>query len=128
VQHVGAAPTRHECGRRQGAADGGGAAIGPVRGTDAVYRIGGDEFVIVADAMSQERPSELASHIGSSVRAPVSIADSGVTVSVSCSVGTAVLSPDVTDAYAVLEEADQAMYAAKTARSTGAPTMAALSP
>ena len=38
------------------------------------------------------------------------------------------LSPDGTDAYAVLEEADQAMYAAKTARSTGVATMAALSP
>jgi GGDEF domain-containing protein len=71
----------------------------------------------VTDSMPQERLSELASHIRSSVRAPVSIADSGVTVSVSCSVGTA-----------VLEEADQAMYAAKTARSTGVRTMAALSP
>lgn len=47
-----------------------------VRGTDAVYLIGGDEFVIVADGMPQQRLTLLAEAIASSVCVPVSVADS----------------------------------------------------
>jgi diguanylate cyclase (GGDEF)-like protein/PAS domain S-box-containing protein len=87
-----------------------------VRGTDAVYRIGGDEFVVVADGMTSQRSADLAERIASSVRQPVELGE--LHVSVECSIGRAVLAAD-TVGDAVLQQADRAMYADKGADTYG---------
>jgi diguanylate cyclase (GGDEF)-like protein len=83
-----------------------------VRGTDAVYRIGGDEFVVVADGMPATICAGLAKRIAASVGEPIALDDTSVRVQ--CSVGTAVLLPGAGDGGSALDEADRAMYAVKT--------------
>jgi diguanylate cyclase (GGDEF)-like protein/PAS domain S-box-containing protein len=83
-----------------------------VRDTDTVYRIGGDEFVVVADGMPVNICAGLAERIAASVGEPIAVDHTSVRVQ--CSVGTAVLRPGSGDGRSALAAADRAMYAVKS--------------
>ncbi|WP_018717489.1 sensor domain-containing protein [Arhodomonas aquaeolei] len=88
---------------------------GTLRGSDSVGRVGGDEFVVVARVNTHrqwrhagevlaERVIELAAH-------PVTVDE--VTHAVGCSIGIAIFPEIDASPEALMQQADQAMYAAK---------------
>lgn len=85
-------------------------AMGP---DDEVYRVGGDEFVIVSRA-GEATPDELVERLRSAVgRAPIAV--DGTDMEVSATVG-AVFVADHPSAGAAISAADAAMYRAKPSR------------
>jgi diguanylate cyclase (GGDEF)-like protein len=85
---------------------------GAVRAEDTVARIGGDEFVVVAD-VGAEGIETLMKRIESALAEPISYGDQRGPVSVT--VG-GVLARDGEDPAALLHRADEAMYERKAAR------------
>jgi diguanylate cyclase (GGDEF)-like protein/PAS domain S-box-containing protein len=82
-----------------------------IRSEDTIGRFGGDEFVIVFDALTSElEASESAERVLSAFRQPFMVDDHGlfVTASIGLAVGTA-----TSDAEHLLADADAAMYRAK---------------
>jgi diguanylate cyclase (GGDEF)-like protein/PAS domain S-box-containing protein len=87
------------------------AALGP---EDVVARVGGDEFVIVAPLLADERAvEELADRIRATVAVPIPLGNK--TVSVTVSQGIAVFPKDGLDADTLLKRADIALHNAKNA-------------
>ena len=84
-------------------------ALGVIRGSDLVGRLGGEEFVVVLPATD----ALLAMMVGERLRRAVEKSDSG-SVPVTISIGVAELQPE-SDARSLLRDADQALYAAKAA-------------
>lgn len=84
---------------------------GVMRGSDSVIRLGGDEFIVVADALSGPEASALAQRLAEAVRAPVSV--EGVVARVSVSIGIAPIPICDGDPKQLLKDADAAMYQAK---------------
>ena len=83
-----------------------------VRGADGVIRFGGDEFVIVLeDLASRADGSNVAEKILGALSAPIALRDQSVTTG--ASVGIAFYPRDGTNADALLNSADAAMYLAK---------------
>ena len=83
-----------------------------LRPGDAVGRLGGDEFCVVADNMSADTAAGLAGRLRAAVAEPWDW--SGTEVSVTASVGFAISAGDGGDVEGLLRCADQAMYADKT--------------
>lgn len=79
-----------------------------IRVTDSVYRIGGDEFVVILEGQDVGRAAHLAEQLRGLVRTSDSIADQPVTISV----GVAELKAEES-AKAWLHRADKALYDAK---------------
>ncbi|MBC7415496.1 MAG: diguanylate cyclase [Herminiimonas sp.] len=85
-----------------------------LRTTDAVARIGGDEFVILLDNLeSRDNVATVASRIIDVVNAPMVFDEN--TVHVGASIGIAIFQNDGKTADALIKDADDAMYAAKLA-------------
>ncbi len=81
-----------------------------VRGDDVVARLGGDEFAVLLTTADGERLRDVADRLLSSLRAPIALA--GTVLSVTASIGGALGAPGDT-AERLLQGADAAMYAAK---------------
>jgi diguanylate cyclase (GGDEF)-like protein/PAS domain S-box-containing protein len=87
---------------------------GCLRESDSLARIGGDEFVVVAQGASDRDSLEgVAKKILANVSKPMSV--EGHTCQVGVSVGVSIYPDDGRDAQSLLNRADQAMYAAKVA-------------
>ena len=87
---------------------------GAVREVDTVARIGGDEFVVVLENISdQAHVSKVASNILDSIGKPVNVA--GYMLSVSTSIGSSFYPESGDNPAALLKHADLAMYEAKAA-------------
>ncbi len=85
-----------------------------VRASDTVARLGGDEFtVIMADLVDTRRVGEVALAILKTLSAPFTF--SGETVYISASIGITFFPNDAGDVDTLLKNADQAMYASKSA-------------
>lgn len=90
-----------------------------IRGSDAAARFGGDEFVVLAPALSDEKALALAERIRVAVsESPIEVAtDVHATLTVSIGVAGAAPEREVTDlktlAESLLAEADAALYRAK---------------
>lgn len=84
-----------------------------LRPRDSVARVGGDEFVVLADNMrTNDAASAIAARIRKAISRPVRL--SARTVTVGCSVGIALAQPTTTRAPdLILQEADTALYHAK---------------
>ena len=82
-----------------------------IRSQDSVARLGGDEFAVMCAALTDEmRISEIATRVFDSISQPMEI--DGLTLSVSVTIGTAVVQPGDLDS---LRRADRALIAAKRA-------------
>lgn len=85
-----------------------------VREGDTVARIGGDEFVILCEELSDQQAAELvARHLLSCLEAPFIYEDA--TLQVGASIGISLFPEHGGDARTLMGKADKAMYAAKAA-------------
>lgn len=83
-----------------------------VRKSDTVARVGGDEFVILADPVQGEEGLQgLSDRLQQGLREPLSVDGKGVTVT--ASMGLVACDSNSADAEALIARADQAMYRAK---------------
>lgn len=90
-----------------------------VRGDDVVGRIGGDEFVVLADGLSCANAQGLADRLVDTLREPYLLPTDELAY-LGASVGMACTGPDrPRDADRLLAEADLAMYAAKRSGASG---------
>ena len=78
---------------------------------DLVVRLGGDEFVVMCDSLDREEALAIADRLVAAIAAPVALARGFVTVTASCGV---VVSPEGVASTNLLEQADRAMYRAKS--------------
>jgi diguanylate cyclase (GGDEF)-like protein len=84
------------------------------RETDAVCRLGGDEFIVLADDVGDEK--HVVQHAGRLLAAlmrPIEV--EGTSIRIGVSLGVAIQPDAGDDAKALMRSADQAMYAAKSA-------------
>jgi diguanylate cyclase (GGDEF)-like protein/PAS domain S-box-containing protein len=85
---------------------------GLLRRADTVARVGGDEFVILAERVaSPEEAEHLADKVVDALRQPFHHADRALHIG--CSIGITVYPDDGADAVALLKNADTAMYRVK---------------
>jgi diguanylate cyclase (GGDEF)-like protein len=82
-----------------------------VRPGDAVGRLGGDQFLVLARGCDSAEAATLAFRLQKSFSAPFPA--TGISVPLSASIGVAVARPGAADATQLLSDADAAMYAAK---------------
>ncbi|HND15162.1 MAG TPA: GGDEF domain-containing protein, partial [Pseudomonadales bacterium] len=83
-----------------------------LRGSDAVGRIGGDEFVVLLSEIEDVHTAlDVAVKISNAISAPVKLAD--LELLVSCSIGVAVYPDHGKDAPELFRHADLAMYRGK---------------
>jgi diguanylate cyclase (GGDEF)-like protein len=83
-----------------------------VRPSDAIARVGGDEFAIAASIGSLDESTAMARRLLAGLRAPIGVGDTEILVRASIGVCTSDLAPD---REALLRDADVAMYEAKAA-------------
>jgi diguanylate cyclase (GGDEF)-like protein/PAS domain S-box-containing protein len=88
--------------------------LATVRGVDTVARLAGDEFTVILEGLAEPADAEVvAMKMVEALRPPMRIGDD--LVSVSTSVGLAVLADTDVDAASLLARADEALYEAKRA-------------
>ena len=87
-----------------------GRIAGAVRPGDTAARVGGDEFVVVADDVDEARSLAIADRVAGAVAGPIGVDEIEVTLGASIGVTLAGPGEAVDD---VLNRADQAMYRAK---------------
>lgn len=85
-----------------------------LRSSDTICRIGGDEFVVVAPAMTPRDAALLASKIEQGLRESLPLA--GHAIGLSASFGFSVYPEDGDTAQALVQRADEAMYRMKASR------------
>jgi diguanylate cyclase (GGDEF)-like protein len=87
------------------------------RQSDTVARLGGDEFaVIAADVSGRDGARQHADRLGDEIRRPFAFEDNQLALD--ASIGLAIFPDDGTETDALVEKADQAMYAIKRTRKT----------
>jgi diguanylate cyclase (GGDEF)-like protein/PAS domain S-box-containing protein len=86
-----------------------------LRDTDVLARIGGDEFAVLVPYADQPQAQAITNDLRHITRASSIALDNGTTLSLSASVGFALIDHD-TDSDEILAEADRAMYRDKTRR------------
>lgn len=83
------------------------------RSEDTVARVGGDEFLVLAQDVSPEAVEQIAQRFLTAMRQPMYV--HGVEVRTSASIGIATGDPHQTDVHELIRRADAAMYIAKVA-------------
>jgi diguanylate cyclase (GGDEF)-like protein len=84
-----------------------------LRAVDTVARVGGDEFVILLEEMTEEQLPEVVARIAAAVEEPIEV--EGVPLSVGTSIGVAWYPEDGESVDGLLEAADREMYHQKEA-------------
>jgi len=82
-----------------------------VREVDLVARVGGDEFLVMLENVSNDRVEEIGQRIVDHVSQPINVGDEAVTVGTS--IGAAFYPSNGEDAKALIKAADKAMYEVK---------------
>jgi len=80
--------------------------------SDLVARIGGDEFVVVVSGLSHQSASDFADRLIDEISTPFDLTPT-VTVSIGTSIGVALIPEHGEEVHAILQAADNALYAAK---------------
>lgn len=83
-----------------------------VRLGDAIFRMGGDEFLFLLPKANDEDCARIASRLIETMTAPFTLPN-GETVTIGASIGSACIDGTLTEAMAVLHAADAALYRAK---------------
>ena len=86
-----------------------------LRATDVAARIGGDEFVVLAEGLTREQAAKLGQKLTDAITAAYDLGD-GVLAEIGMSVGIAMVPEHGADAEALLAVADAALYEAKSRR------------
>ncbi|HVU32496.1 MAG TPA: diguanylate cyclase [Opitutaceae bacterium] len=86
---------------------------GEVRNVDRVARFGGEEIGIIVVQSGISAALEIAERVRNAIKRTPIVAAPGVTVTITASIGVAVLPHDALMAEALLAAADKALYAAK---------------
>ncbi|MFN8028408.1 MAG: diguanylate cyclase [Acidimicrobiia bacterium] len=86
-----------------------------LRPGDLVARVGGDEFVVVLDAVDLDAALSICEELRATLEAPFALRGGEVFTSVSVGVAFAATGPFAIDAETAIREADTAMYQAKDA-------------
>lgn len=86
-----------------------------VRGSDTVFRYGGDEFVAVLSPCDLATAQTVAERIRSSVEKTAFLGDEGLGIHFTVSIGVAIFPDHAQSKKAIIDAADQAMYSAKRA-------------
>jgi diguanylate cyclase len=86
-----------------------------IAGSEFVARVGGDEFVALTGFDRRYRLDSLLGRLKVAIEAPIEL--EGFETSVGCSIGVAVFPQDAGDAQTLANNADLAMYRAKSQRS-----------
>ena len=96
------------------------ARLGPLlRIGDVASRVGGDEFAVLIHHLEADADARaVADRITQAMRQPIAVSDRDA-VTVGLSIGMAVYPDDGTEVDALMNHADAAMYAAKSARKAG---------
>ncbi|HEV7210978.1 MAG TPA: EAL domain-containing protein [Blastococcus sp.] len=89
-----------------------GRLVEQVRPGDAVGRLGGDQFVVLARDCDSDEAATLGFRLQASFAVPFE--SSGITVPLSASIGVAVSRDGIRDPHQLLSDADAAMFAAKS--------------
>lgn len=89
----------------------GGRMLEVIRDTDSVIRVGGDEFIVVADDVDLADAASLTERLRTAIQAPITVGDR--TVRISVSVGIASIPIYGGDPDTIVRKADRAMYADK---------------
>lgn len=84
-----------------------------IRQQDTLARVGGDEFVILFEMMSEEECTQVLLRILAAVDQPISIGD--LNLCLTACIGVSLYPEDNVDPDILLRHADQAMYMAKSA-------------
>jgi len=92
---------------------------GSARETDVVSRFGGDEFALVLPDTGAEGAYAVGARIRERLAAHPFLADDGLNIRLSCSVGVATLPDVAASAEELMHAADKAMYAVKESGKNG---------
>jgi diguanylate cyclase (GGDEF)-like protein len=92
---------------------------GSARETDVVSRFGGDEFAVVLPDTGAEGAYAVGARIRERLAAHPFLADDGLNIRLSCSVGVATLPDVAASAEELMHAADKAMYAVKETGKNG---------
>ncbi len=82
-----------------------------IRGSDVIFRYGGEEFVVLLNSTDLEKATYIAERLRERI-ANLDLQHKGETIPTSVSIGLSILNPEDT-VTRLLERADFAMYAAK---------------
>jgi len=86
-----------------------GRLLGEVRTDDMVGRLGGDEFVVIGNGVTESEAQDMAARIRAALTRPLTT----VNASIGVSIGIATIDGDDEPVAALLQRADDAMYAEK---------------
>jgi diguanylate cyclase (GGDEF)-like protein len=93
-----------------------------LRGVDAVFRYGGDEFILLLPGTCSEEAARVARHLRSKLRRQKFPVEEGLALSVCASYGVATWPTDADDIHEVIRLADAAMYRVKATTRDGVAT------
>jgi diguanylate cyclase (GGDEF)-like protein len=90
-----------------------------LRGVDAVFRYGGDEFIVLLPGASSEEAERVARHLHSRLRRQKFPVEEALALSIRASYGVATWPTDAADVHEVIRLADAAMYRVKNSTRDG---------
>ena len=85
-----------------------------LRGTDIIGRVGGEEFAVILPETGPEQTVQLAERLLTSVRGEAVEVEQTTKVNITVSIGFATVPPLASDVDSVMQEADRALYTAKS--------------